>query len=336
MMNDRALNPWPVYGHDWAVTFLQKSLAHHRIRHAYLFLGPENIGKRQLAHAFAMALMCENEDEFARPCMQCASCKRILSGNHPDMLYSQADDNTGALRIDAIRDVMRLIALKPFSSSYRIAIFEDFDNARPQAQDALLKTLEEPPPHAVIILLAQSTEHIMSTITSRCQVLRLRPASTDTVQEVLRIQGATDEQADLIGRLSNGRIGWALEALHDEAVLADRDQMLTMLYEAIMGNRAARFAVADELAKLPKQSVRYILETWQTYWRDLLLLSENSPVKPCNSDRRAELEQIVVRLQPEAALHALQATRELLLKTLNTNANVRLALEAMFLDYPHL
>jgi DNA polymerase-3 subunit delta' len=311
-------------------------MANRRTRHAYLLLGPENIGKKQLAHAFTMALLCEHEDEFARPCMQCPSCKRVLSGNHPDILYSQTDDKTGALRIDAIRDVMRLIALKPFAASYRIAIFEDFDNARPQAQDALLKTLEEPPPHAVIILLAQSTEHIMSTITSRCQILRLRPSSNETVQEVLRVHGATDEQATLLSRLSNGRIGWALEALRDEAVLADREQMLTMLYEAILGNRAKRFAIADDLSKLPKPSVYYVLETWQTYWRDLLLLVEGSPVKPCNSDRRAELEQIAVRLTPQDALHALQATRELLLKTLNTNANVRLALEAMFLDYPHL
>ncbi|MCA9886117.1 MAG: hypothetical protein KC708_24255, partial [Anaerolineae bacterium] len=136
--------------------------------------------------------------------------------------------------------------------------------------------------------------------------------------------------------LSNGRIGWALQALQDDSILADRDQMLDMLRDAIQGNRAAKFAIADELAKLPKPSVRYILETWQTYWRDLLLLTENSPVKPCNSDRRTELEQVVVRMLPEDALKALMATRELLLRTLNTNANVRLALETMFLDYPLL
>ncbi|MCB9460455.1 MAG: hypothetical protein H6670_12455 [Anaerolineaceae bacterium] len=336
MTTDLAPSHWPVYGHDWAVDFLRKSMAHRRTRHAYLLLGPQNIGKTQLAHAYAMTLMCEHEDEAARPCMQCASCKRVISGNHPDMLYSHTDDNTGALRIDAIRDVMRMIALKPFSSRYRIAVFEDFDNARPQAQDALLKTLEEPPPHAVILLLAQSTEHIMTTITSRCQMLRLRPAPGEVVREVLRMHGATDDHADLIARLSNGRIGWALQALQDDSILADRDQMLDMLRDAIQGNRAAKFAIADELAKLPKPSVRYILETWQTYWRDLLLLTENSPVKPCNSDRRTELEQVVVRMLPEDALKALMATRELLLRTLNTNANVRLALETMFLDYPLL
>lgn len=337
-MNQRTHN-WPVWGHDWAVEFLRKSMAHGRNRHAYLITGTSSIGKNQLAHAFAMALNCTHEDPAQHPCGECRSCRLIYSGNHPDMLYSETDAKSGQLKIDTIRDVMRLLALKPFDSRYRVAIFDDFDAAQPRAQDALLKTLEEPAPHAVLILLAQSTERVMSTITSRCQIVPLRPVPQETVQNFLQMHGAEEDRANLLARLSNGRIGWALNALREDVVMQEREDMLAMLENILSSNRAGRFAIAedmDKLARKDKGAVRNLLETWQTYWRDVLLLAEGSPVKPCNSDRHVQIQQIVQRIQPEDALRALKATRSTLNETLKTNASVRLALEVLFLDYPGL
>ncbi|MCA9912222.1 MAG: hypothetical protein KC496_02685 [Anaerolineae bacterium] len=330
---------WPVWGHDWAVDFLRKSMAHGRNRHAYLITGTSSIGKNQLAHAFAMALNCTHEDPAQHPCGECRSCRLIYSGNHPDMLYSQTDEKSGQLKIDTIRDVMRLLALKPFDSRYRVAIFDDFDAAQPRAQDALLKTLEEPAQHAVLILLAQSTERVMSTITSRCQIVPLRPVPQETVHDFLMMHGAEEERATLLARLSNGRIGWALNALRDEVVMQERDDMLAMLENILSSNRAGRFAIAedmDKLARKDKMAISNLLETWQTYWRDVLLLAQGSPVKPCNSDRHVQIQQIVQRIQPEDAFRALKATRTTLNETMKTNASVRLALEVLFLDYPGL
>jgi DNA polymerase-3 subunit delta' len=330
---------WPVYGHDWAVEFLQTSLKNRRNRHAYLITGTNNIGKNQLAHAFAMALNCETEDAILRPCGECRSCRLINSGNHPDMIYSERDERTGALKIDTIRDVMRLLALKPFSSRYRIAIFDGFDNAQPRAQDALLKTLEEPSQHAILLLLAQSTENIMPTIRSRCQIIPLRPVPQETVKQVLLDDGAEEEQASFLAGLSSGRVGWALKAYRDEVVMQEREDMLNRLSEVIQGNRAVRFRIAedlDKIAKKDKQAMELLLEQWQSYWRDALLLAENSPVKPCNTDRKVELQQLVQMIQPKDALRALQATRTMLNATLKTNANVRMAFEVLFLDYPGL
>lgn len=326
---------WHIDGHDWAVAFLQKSMAHRRIRHAYLITGSQNIGKSTLANRFAMALQCEHEDESQHPCYECRSCKRILSGNHPDMLYSQADEKSGALKIDAIREVMRLLALKPFSSRYRIAIFENFDRAQDRAQDALLKTLEEPPPHAMLILLAQSQENLMPTIVSRCQHLPLRPVPIETVYEALKRQGADDEKSRLLARLSSGRIGWALAAHQDEDILTQRETMLNLLHDALQGNRAKRFAIAEELSKLDKPAVRYILDTWQTYWRDVVLQQQGS-IEPCNLDYLEAIQQLAQYATPDEVLSALKATRAMLNTTLNTNANVRMALEVLMLDYPGL
>lgn len=330
---------WSVWGHDWAVEFLKTSMAHNRNRHAYLITGSNNIGKNQLAHAFAMALNCTHEDTSMRPCGECRSCKLIYSHNHPDMLYSERDEKTGRLKIDALRDVMRLLALKPYDSRYRVAIFDGFDHAAPRAQDALLKTLEEPARHAVLILLAESTENIMPTIASRCQIIPLRPVPQIEVKEFLQMHGADEDRATLLARLSSGRMGWALNALQDETIMQEREDMLTMLNEAVYSNRVRRFEIAGELEKIARKdntAMRYLLETWQTYWRDILLMTQGGAVKPCNTDRMTEMQQLVQTLYPDDALKALQATRKMLNETIKTNANVRMAFEVMFLDYPGL
>ncbi|HEX2623593.1 MAG TPA: DNA polymerase III subunit, partial [Phototrophicaceae bacterium] len=326
---------WKVYGHDWAVDYLRKGIVHNRVRQAYLISGTPNIGKTRFAHAFAMALNCSHEDVNLRPCGECRSCKLVISGNHPDMVYSELDPNTGALKIEALRDVMRRLTLKPYEGRHRVAIISDFDRARGQAQDAILKTLEEPPPYAVILLLASSTEQTLSTITSRCQVVYLRPAATDVIRDTLINQyGAEAEHAILLARLSSGRIGWAIEALQDDAVLTQRETALNLLEEVIAMNRTARFDLAGDLSK-DKNALPQLLELWQTYWRDLMLHAAGSPVKPANSDRLTHIERLMYKLNTEDAFQALKATQTLL-SQLATNTNLRLALEVMMLGYPGL
>jgi DNA polymerase III subunit delta' len=329
------MHHWPIYGHDWAVEHLQKGLANSRIRHAYLITGPEGVGKHTLAQAFAQALNCTHADESARPCGECRSCKLIASGNHPDLLNSELDPNTGALKIEEIRSVTQRISLKPYEARYRIAIFRDFDHARGQAQDALLKTLEEPPPHALLILLAPSAESLLPTITSRSQIIPLRPVAADTVRDVLiQHKGAQPEQAVLLAGLSGGRIGWALRVLEDPSILEQRNEALALLENLLDVTRAKRFDVADDLSK-DKLALYPLLELWQSYWRDVVLMCQNAPVPPANRDHGEAIERLSARLTAEEALTALHATRNML-KILSLNVNLRLALEVMFLDYPGL
>lgn len=334
--NITAYHNWGVFGHDWAVAFLRKSLIHGRTRHAYLITGTDGVGKMRLAQAFAQGMNCTHEAVGERPCGVCRSCKLMLSGNHPDMVYSEQDATTGALRIDAIREVTRMLALKPYDSRYRIGIFDNFHRASPQAQDALLKTLEEPAPQAILIVLASSVAQVLPTISSRCQRVHLRPASLTVTQSVLQHWGTEADRSEHIARLANGRIGWALRALQDEAILSERDEIIRLLEQALMGNRAERFAIAERLHKEGKEVVRYVLEVWQTYWRDMLLLAEESPVKPCNSDRLSFMQGLLIHMERGDILRALQATRHRLKVTLRTNAHVLLALETMMLDYPNL
>ena len=289
---------WHIYGHDWAVDFLRSGLLNQRTRHAYLITGTRQVGKMTLAQNFAMALNCQHDDIAQRPCYQCKACKSTLSGNNPDLIYSQVEES-GRLKIDEVRSVTRLLALKPYASRYRIAIFDDFDMASPQSQDALLKTLEEPASYALLILLAQSTDRILSTITSRSQIVPLRPVPLEIIKQHLIVHGAEPDQADLLARLSSGRLGWALSALADEDVLAFRNDMLDMLRDIVVSNRVERLKFSDQISRKmgrDKPLLRYVLEIWQTYWRDVLLETHGSPVKPCNSDRKEEIRTLAIRI----------------------------------------
>jgi DNA polymerase-3 subunit delta' len=310
-------------------------MANARIRHAYLIAGPESVGKETLARAFAMALNCQHPDPARHPCGECRSCSLILSGNHPDILYSELDPTTGALKIEEIRGITQRIALKPFEARYRVAILRDFDHAAPRAQDALLKTLEEPPPYALLILLAEAAEALLPTINSRSQVLPLRPIPATTVRDVLVEEyGADAEQATLLARLSGGRLGWAISALREPSMLEQRTEALDLLESLIGMNRAKRFDAAEDLAK-DKTALQTLLELWQTYWRDLVLLCEGSRLTPMNYDRAERLERLAAMLSPREAIDALEATGELL-RLLNLNINTRLALEVTLLSYPGL
>ena len=325
---------WPVIGHGHAVARLRQSLQHGRVRHAWLISGTAGLGRHTLARSFAMALNCTAESPMLRPCQQCRSCRRILSGNHADLLYAQQDAG-GALRIDAIRTVLRGLALKPFEGRHRVAIFRDFERALPRAQDALLKTLEEPAPNAVLILIASSSNALLPTITSRCQLLALRPLPFATLRAALLQRGVGEERAALLARLSGGRVGWALQALEQEELLQQRAETLDILEDCLGPNRAGRFAQAQQLARRGRPELRLLLEQWQTLWRDLLLLTTGSAVPLVNSDREESLRSRAAQLQLTEVRLALNATRKLM-ANLRTNMQLRLALEVLLLEYPGL
>jgi DNA polymerase-3 subunit delta' len=326
-------NPWAIYGHDWAVDYLRKGMANNRIRQAYLITGAPNIGKNTLAHLFAMALNCESPDSMSRPCYECRNCKKIISGNHPDLLYSDALSDTGIMKIETVRTISSRIAMKPYEGRYKIAIFHDFDHAQPRAQDALLKTLEEPPTHAIMILLATSLDHILSTITSRSQVIQLRPVASQTIYDVLvnRYQ-ASDDRASLLARVSGGRIGWAIQAVENPELLDQRTQALDLLETILRGNMAERFTLAGQLSA-DKQALTPLLDLWLTYWRDLLFYLQGYEHQLCNIDRRVNIEQLAYDLEIEGVISAIRATQTLL-KNLSYQLNLRLAVEVLFLDYP--
>jgi DNA polymerase III subunit delta' len=327
---------WQVIGHSWAVALLSQSLATGRLAHAYLFTGPPQVGKTTLARAWAQALNCAQPDP---PCGRCPSCRKVERDVHPDVRLVVGQGAGEAIRIEQIRTLQREATLAPYEGRRRVLILRQMDRASTEAANSLLKILEEPPGHVVLILTAPHAETLPATVVSRCQRLELRPVSEQVLEAALRGRGCPPPHAHLLARLSGGCPGWALEAATEGETLRRRGQDLDRLSELFAADRVARL---DFAAKMSQNAVRsrQLLNLWITWWRDLLLLvGRPAAVGHGTSgishiDRCEELAQAAAQaslLEAVAGLRALQTTAA----QLEANVNARLALEGLVLSLPH-
>ena len=318
---------WPVIGHEWAIELLDKSIHANKVSHAYLFVGPSQIGKTTLAKVFTRVLLCQGEDV---PCGVCRACRLVQMDRHPDVhLVVPAKDR---IKIDEIRDLQRAVALSPVEGVHRVCVISRFDVATPSAANCLLKTLEEPPGRVILVLTADRLESLLPTIVSRCQVLSLRQVPTEQICSALRARGVDDSHAWLLAHLARGRVGWAIDASQDEQVLARRNQLLDELRGLVEGGYAQRFAWAERLSKEPDR-VKYVLDVLSGWWRDVLVLASESNVQVTNVDREAELGEWAARYGLAVAQRMLKSIRDTAWK-LERNANRRLALEVLVLELP--
>lgn len=320
---------WQIIGHDWAVALLRHSLAAERVSHAYLLSGPPQIGKRSLALAMAQALNCTESDP---PCGQCPSCLKIARVAHPDVRSIVGEGAGGGLKIDQVRALQREAALSPYEGRYRVFILLRMDLASIEAANSLLKTLEEPPQHVVLILTAVQAELLPSTVNSRCQRLDLRPVPRHIIEASLRDRGISAERAQLLARLSGGRVGWALHAAGNESVLHQRQQDLDRLVQLLSADRIERLDFAWKASRDLVAS-KALIDLWTAWWRDLLLLCGQSEHHLSNVDRSDEMQWLAAQStlpQVWAVLMALGAAAE----QLEANVNPRLAWEALLLKLP--
>jgi len=319
-----------IFGHDWAVDLLAQTMASQKVPQSLLITGLPQIGKATLARTFAMALNCQNDE---KPCGQCNSCKKMLSGNHPDMSILDAPQES--LKIEQVRDLQRDLSLRPHESPYKIAILCDFERATISAANALLKTLEEPPSYAIIILTAQNSSLLLPTIVSRCQIISLRPAANQVVAETLqRHWRASIEQADLLARLAQGRLGWAVEALQNPDMLSLRNQYLNDLIDLSARDYAFRLAYAQSLAQR-KDAPPQVLNLWLSWWRDILLLNRGANTDIVNVDYADKAQHFAQALPLGKIIAAIKQTYTAL-KNLESNVNTRLNLEVLLLSLPYL
>jgi len=325
-------NNWNMVGHEWAVDMLKKHIIHGTTRHAYLFSGPLGLGRRTLALRFAQALNCPTPIEVGIPCGQCRDCKQIESMQHADLTVVQADSEGGVLKVDQIREARRTLILKPYMSKYRAALFLRFHEANDNAANALLKTLEEAPSYAVLILTADNPEQLLSTILSRCEVLRLRPLRVEEVQRELEAGGLETGRAKLIAHISGGRMGYAKRLIEDEALLEKREERLNDLLTLLSASRVEKFAYADKLAR-DRESMRRAISFWLSYWRDVMLRTAQAETPLVNVDRNLEIEDLAGRTNLSAARRVVSSLEEALEK-MERNVNPRLLAEVLLLDMP--
>lgn len=325
---------WSLLGHEWAVDLLRGHLNNERTRHAYLITGPQGVGRRTLALRLSQALNCTAPVKPAIPCGECRACRLIEKMQHPDFSVVQAEAGR-ALKVDQIRGLQRTLSLAPYEATYKIALLLRFEEANPNAANALLKTLEEPPPQVVLLLTASDAEALLPTIISRCEVIRLRPLSIEKVSGELKTRwGLPAEEAHLLAHLSGGRPGYALNLSKSPEVLAQRQSQLDEHQKLLSASRVERFSYAEELSK-DKTILQSTLQTWLTLWRDVMLRTAGSTAPLTNIDREAEIDTLAGKvLLPTAQMTVNQI--ECSIDQIDRYINARLVTEVLMLDLPKI
>lgn len=323
---------WDILGHEWAVDMLRQHAARGEARHAYLFCGPPGLGRRTLALRLAQALNCTSPSAAGIPCRECRDCKQIEAMRHPDMNVVRADNEGGILKVDQVREVQHALSLKPYQSKYRVALFLRFQEANDNAANALLKTLEEAPAHAVLILTADNPEQLLPTIVSRCEILRLRALPFTAIEADLIARGVDTERARLLAHISGGRPGYARRLMEDATLLEVREERLNDLQAMLPAPRVEKFSYAEKLSK-DKDTMRQVILIWLSYWRDVMLRVAGAGTPLINIDRNMEIEFLAGRLNLPTARRVVNDL-ESALEKLERNVNARLLAEVMLLDWP--
>ena len=316
-----------IRGNTPLVEQLRRSAASGRSSHAYLFLGGAGAGKRLIANTFAKALQCEGEK---RPCDSCKSCHAFNHGNHPDVIYFQPLKNGKTYTIEDVREqLLETVDLKPFQYEKKIYIIEKADTLNIQSQNALLKTLEEPPAHAVFLLLAERAEAFLPTILSRVVVMKIRPLSAETIADYLMQAGHLAEESHILSAYAQGRIGQALELVEDEGFREMRQDILGKLEVLPSMSEGDAYLLAKDLEGY-KNDLRF-LDIMELWYRDLLtaksLREEGYLIQRDTKDAifRAAKEPAALLAKKAAAVRTARMR-------LAQNANFRLTMEVMLMD----
>ena len=329
---------WNLLGHEWAVDMLHQQVAHGEARHAYLFCGPPGLGRRTLALRLAQALNCTKTIAPGIPCGVCRDCKQIEEMRHPDMNVIQAVDEdgvskeNGTLKVDQVRAVQHSLSLRPYQAKYRVALFLRFQEANDNAANALLKTLEEAPAHAILLLTADTPEQLLPTIISRCEVLRLRALPISAIESDLLERGVDEERARLLAHISGGRPGYARRLVDDMTLLEKREERLNDLQTLLPAPRVEKFSYAEKLAK-DKEIMRQTIVIWLSYWRDVMLRVAGAESPLINVERNMEIEFLAGRLNLSTARRVV-SDLESALEKMDKNVNSRLLAEVLLLDWP--
>ena len=320
-----------VLGHSKPIALLQRAIRNEKVVNSYLFLGNEGIGKKHVALQFAKALNClGGEIEEGEACDHCSSCKKIDHALHPDVALIEPEGQN--IRVDQVRQLQKELVYKPYEGKYRVCILTAADRMAPHIPNTLLKTLEEPPLHTVIILLANNSRFILPTILSRCHPVRFHPLPMPLVSKwLIEDKGFNKAEAHLLASLSEGSPGKALE-IQEEIFQVPREGLL----KDWVGLKSLSFErIGNWVESLPSQRDHLLLtlEVAKTLLRDLVMVKA---LKNESNLIHSDLLQIMESLATRWSLSSLLKRMEILHQAtlaIKANANTSLALEAMMLSW---
>ena len=318
-----------IIGHEDIVLHLQNAIKTGKVSHSYIFSGRPGSGKKILATTYATTLQCEAGE--TEPCQKCDSCKKALGKNHPDIIMVD-HEKPDVITIKEIREkVIHDVAIKPYCGKYKIYIIPDAELMNIQAQNALLKTIEEPPAYAIIILLASNADALLPTIQSRCVRLDLKVVSDSLVKQYLmeRLQ-VPDYQAEIDASFAQGSIGIAKEAATSEEFSKMTQNALRILKSV---HKIQVYELADEIKALSdeKHNINDYLDIFQFWFRDVLMFKATREVD--NLVFKQEINYIKEQASQrsyeniEKILEAIESTKV----RLRANVNFDIAIELLFL-----
>lgn len=323
-----------VLGHSMAIHRLQNAIKADKVVQSYLFVGSEGIGKKFTAVQFSKALNClDNSVDSGDACDRCLSCRKIDEGVHPDLLLLEPENQ--AIKVDQVRQMQKVLAYKPYEGRRRVCIIAAADRMAPHMSNILLKTLEEPPLHTVIVLLARHPRLMLPTILSRCQLIRFNPLPVALVSQwLIQQQGLDEKEAHLLAGLSDGSPGKALEL---------REQIRQIPRENLLRNflGPTRFSLEEmegwvETMPSERADLVLVLEIAKTLLRDLVIVKTlGDGSKLIHADLEDDLTAVASKHPLSALLKRAGALHQTLMDVspIRGNAHVKLSLEAMMLSW---
>ena len=318
-----------ILGHEQIIAHLQNTIEEDKVSHAYIFNGPEASGKMMLAEAFAMALQCEGEGK--RPCLECRSCRQAADHNQPDIIYvSHEKPNT--IGVDDIRtQINNDIDIKPYSSRYKVYIVDETQKMNQQAQNALLKTIEEPPAYAIILLLTTNADSFLQTILSRCITLNLKAVKEDKIKEYLmKHYQIPDYQADICAAFSQGNVGKAIQLASSEEFGELKASVLQLMKRLEDIDLYEMTGAVKQIAEY-KLSVNDYFDLMMIWFRDVLYLKATNDVDGLIfKDEVYDIKKQAAKRSYQGIETILEALEKAKIR-LNANVNFDLVIELLLL-----
>lgn len=314
-----------IMGHDRNIEVLRRSLKNGKTAHSYLFEGVNGCGRKKTAIALIQALFCTTLPDDA--CGVCPSCRKIQSGNHPDIHLIAPLPDKRDISVEQLRELQHDLSLRPYEAPRKACIIDPAERMNPSSANSLLKTLEEPPGNALIILLTENAGMLLPTVRSRCQLMRFAPLSPEHLLTLLEQGGMAPDAASLIAPMSGGSLQKALE-LDNEALVTRREAVLSKVSQININKIATVFDAAEELSG-NRDSTIELLDMLLSFYRDAVHLGAgNGDI--VNQSVRPAIESIASKCSLPRNLELLERIYQTR-RDVQRNANPKLALDHLFM-----
>ena len=322
-----------ILGNEMVKDHFKKAIANHKISHAYILTGEAGMGRKSIANAFAMTLLCEKGG--SEPCMSCHSCKQVMSGNHPDLIYV-THEKPGSIGVDDVREQINdTIMIRPYSSYYKIYIVDEAEKMTVQAQNALLKTIQEPPSHALNLLITTNQEAFLPTILSRCVQMKLKPLKDFTIKSYLTQNlHIAEKDADICAAFARGNLG---KAIH----LASSDEFKELFQKVmVLVKNVGTMDISmllDCIREMKEQNfdIGEVLDLMQLWYRDVLMFKVTKDMNLLIFKDEYKMINETGEKVDYAGLEAILAAIDTARTRLNANVNMELAMELLLLTIKH-